>query len=1285
MLRRFAYVWHDLIFSTSTRNAGKSPMDADADVDEENEEEESLPEYRPDFLSPSAFSQVRAYFNGSKGIAYDPGWMSAYFQPAGYFDSFKAYHESLEAERMRRAKADKVFTADGSYVDVIGEEPRVPSWYRVVNEWVFWNQITVNSEWFSSLIIFCIILAGILVGVQRYYSGILRNSLLSLLYPRFLSLPIDGSIASSLLVDLLVVFDIQCLFLFFLSHSGSYPAMEGDPVLLVLDSIIQIIFTLECVLKIFAEGREPLRFFYGPQRSWNNFDLWLVASSWLPGGAVGNVAFLRLLRLMRLLKLVGKIKELQLIVMGLANGLNSVQYILVLMLLIFYLFAVLGVGSFQKNDPFHFGSLGQAMLTLFRCATLEDWSDVMYINFYGCDGQQFQVNGVYSGLDGAPPYEQLGHRGTGIGTGYGYFFLPVCWKPIAQPAFSTFYFISFVVIAAFVMLSLFIGAVCGGMSDAMGSFKDGEKIDKAMKEAREQERLGEIEAAEDEAAALANKKQAEEQVPLDMGDAHLEATNSCSLNLHDVAKGVAATTAINERAYKAQHTAKLLKSLDRARAEIVVRYDFAKITNPLFRQYLKLAVFMDGVAKHPYFVNLITVTILAAGVVVGFQTELAKPGSDQARLPEDKDMPTIEALGVCDDIILAIFTLDVVVKLIAEGHRPLHYFDDGWNCFDFFIVAAAFIFMLPFMPDLSSMLAMLRLLRLLRVLKLVKALPQLRIIIEALISGFGSIFFVMMILFMFFYLYANVGMMFFAKNDPAHFGCLQYALLTLFRCATMDDWSDIMYISMLGCDKTVYKYGRAYDTMANKGPSQKALEGRVGHEDEIYVAGARNNCNQPEATGWIAVIYIVSFVVVGSLVLITLFIGVVATAMEETKGVQKQEVAEEFQNLSTAKNLGWMPTTAVKQPIRMELLHEIFTSLDINGNNVLDNDDMKPVLSLLPLIRRGKEARAIIAKMDQDEVNIAWLRSSDRDQKQTGLNDKLASVEKLANFEMARSSFPDTTADPESGSSISSSDNSASGNPHEDLKRHSLELYQLMVSGEQDPDCPTSDDIDIILHVLDEYYRNVWSFLEFMVVVDFMHRVEDDVTLLRTVRTLNPFTSDELTSTGHVGGTFGIRSNSGRDLRAATGADDVERKGNREDRISFEEEGGKARTSGRNRSISADRMPLDPGAAGGSTTSATSSGTQSPRSKGSRSRESSREKNNNGMRSNGKGRSSSSDVKGSSPELTEAHAKSAEMEATNKQLQEELAALKSELRSKKAPARAFSTRSRGEATPHQRL
>jgi hypothetical protein len=37
------------------------------------------------------------------------------------------------------------------------------------------------------------------------------------------------------------------------------------------------------------------------------------------------------------------------------------------------------------DDPFHFGDLGSAMLTLFRIATQEDWTDIMYFNMFGCD------------------------------------------------------------------------------------------------------------------------------------------------------------------------------------------------------------------------------------------------------------------------------------------------------------------------------------------------------------------------------------------------------------------------------------------------------------------------------------------------------------------------------------------------------------------------------------------------------------------------------------------------------------------------------------------------------------------------------------------------------------------------------------------------------------------------------------------------------------------------------------------------------------------------------------
>ena len=39
---------------------------------------------------------------------------------------------------------------------------------------------------------------------------------------------------------------------------------------------------------------------------------------------------------------------------------------------------------FRPNDPWHFDTIGVSIFTLFRAATLEDWTDLMYISMFGC-------------------------------------------------------------------------------------------------------------------------------------------------------------------------------------------------------------------------------------------------------------------------------------------------------------------------------------------------------------------------------------------------------------------------------------------------------------------------------------------------------------------------------------------------------------------------------------------------------------------------------------------------------------------------------------------------------------------------------------------------------------------------------------------------------------------------------------------------------------------------------------------------------------------------------------
>ena len=69
------------------------------------------------------------------------------------------------------------------------------------------------------------------------------------------------------------------------------------------------------------------------------------------------------------------------------GGVKSIGYIMLLLFLVFYLFGIFGIIMFRdtfQTDPWHFQNLGVAMLSLFRAATLEDWTDLMYLSYYGC-------------------------------------------------------------------------------------------------------------------------------------------------------------------------------------------------------------------------------------------------------------------------------------------------------------------------------------------------------------------------------------------------------------------------------------------------------------------------------------------------------------------------------------------------------------------------------------------------------------------------------------------------------------------------------------------------------------------------------------------------------------------------------------------------------------------------------------------------------------------------------------------------------------------------------------
>lgn len=143
-----------------------------------------------------------------------------------------------------------------------------------------------------------------------------------------------------------------------------------------------------------------------------------------------------------------------------------------------------------------------------------------------------------------------------------------------------------------------------------------------------------------------------------------------------------------------------------------------------------------------------------------------------------------------DNFITVFFLFEITIRLLAEK-RIIHFFKNGWNVFDFIIVVISLI---PIDGSETALIA--RLLRVFRLLRLVSIVPQLRILINALIKALPGMAYIALLMFIIFYIYGAIGSLLFGQINPELWGNIAIALLTLFRVATFEDWTDVMYETM---------------------------------------------------------------------------------------------------------------------------------------------------------------------------------------------------------------------------------------------------------------------------------------------------------------------------------------------------------------------------------------------------------------------------------------------------------------------------------------------------------
>ncbi len=150
----------------------------------------------------------------------------------------------------------------------------------------------------------------------------------------------------------------------------TYPALARDygDLLGALNDIFLGIFVVELAIRIAAFGAHPGGFF---RSGWNVFDLVVVVAAFLPG-LRENSTLLRIVRLARVLRIVRLLPDLRVLITAIWRSLPGVASLTVLAVVTLFIYGMVGWTIFDDHAPAEYGTIGNAMLTLFVMLSLEN-------------------------------------------------------------------------------------------------------------------------------------------------------------------------------------------------------------------------------------------------------------------------------------------------------------------------------------------------------------------------------------------------------------------------------------------------------------------------------------------------------------------------------------------------------------------------------------------------------------------------------------------------------------------------------------------------------------------------------------------------------------------------------------------------------------------------------------------------------------------------------------------------------------------------------------------------
>jgi voltage-gated sodium channel len=148
---------------------------------------------------------------------------------------------------------------------------------------------------------------------------------------------------------------------------------EAGTLLTVVSEVCVGIFVIELLIRIAAYGRRPQDFF---RDGWNVFDFVVITAAFAPG-VRESTTLLRLARLLRVVRIVTVLPEFRIIVRGMVRSLPPLGSLALIGVLMMYVYGMVGWILFHEGDPENWGTLGESMLTLFVMMTLENWPAIM--------------------------------------------------------------------------------------------------------------------------------------------------------------------------------------------------------------------------------------------------------------------------------------------------------------------------------------------------------------------------------------------------------------------------------------------------------------------------------------------------------------------------------------------------------------------------------------------------------------------------------------------------------------------------------------------------------------------------------------------------------------------------------------------------------------------------------------------------------------------------------------------------------------------------------------------